>query len=323
MDMWSSVGGPRQKQGKRYVSVCVRVCHRWSKGLVLATKRGMPAEFASSPCDLGAICSGFFWSGSVFLRRPRLKHVAFFFSLSLSYVVDVRFYMTYLLVQHCHGRELSCSTKVLPSPRKTPLLWTNSDKRKGPSGGYLSLFSENPKQGTFVQPFRTVGLLCCPNKNNNLFLRGLSNLSNQAGIAEFASPGISKNLLLWTVFFFCHGGAPQVSSRHPLAFHASWYYRLFIQPLFKLDADRVALDMCIAKKIKKMLTVILNTFICRKHPLSWGCQKRVNDKFWYRNDAFFVLFWHFFFLIIKAMWYKVWADVMCFHHNGNSLMFRA
>lgn len=59
---------------------------------------------------------------------------------------------------------------------------------------------------------------------------------------------------------FCHEGASQVSLRHLLAFHASWYYRLFIQLLFKVDADRVALDMCIAKE---MLTVILNTFICR------------------------------------------------------------
>lgn len=143
----------------------------------------------------------------------------------------------------------AAAIKSFPLPGSaTPfrLIWTKG----GDIGGFLSLFSENPKQGTFIWPFRTVRLLCCPNKTNNLFLRGLSNLSNQAGIADFASPGISKNLLLWTVFFFCHGGAPRVSLRHLLAFHASWYYRLFIQPLFKVDADRVALDMWIAKKIK-------------------------------------------------------------------------
>lgn len=167
-------------------------------------------------------------------------------------------------------------------------------QKEGISGISDTLFRNNLKHVTFVQPFRTVGTtLLSNNKNNNLFPRGLSNLSRQAGIADFASPGISKNLLLWTVFFFLSRGAPSVSLGHPLAFHASWYYRLFIQPLFKLDADRVALDMCIAKKKRKkkmLMTVILNTFICRNILFYWGCQTRLNDRLWYRNDAFFVLF---------------------------------
>lgn len=39
-----------------------------------------------------------------------------------------------------------------------------------------------------------------------------------------------------------------MSLSHPLAFHASWYYRLYIPPLFKVDADPVALDMSITKE---------------------------------------------------------------------------
>lgn len=113
-------------------------------------------------------------------------------------------------------------------------------------GGFLSLLFRKIRKakGPLYRPFRTV--------NTNFFLCGLSNLSNQAGITDFASPGISKKpaalncLLLLSQW---RGGAPL--SRHPLAFHASWYYRLFIQPLFKLDADRVALDMCIAEKKTK------------------------------------------------------------------------
>ncbi len=141
----------------------------------------------------------------------------------------------------------AAALKLLLSGNASPL----DRKRRRYMGGFLSLFSETPKQGFFVQPFRIVGLLRWPNKNNNLFPRGQSNLSNQAGIADYASPGIFKYLLLWTVFFFCLEGAPQVSLRHPLAFHALWYYRLFIQPLFKLDADRVALDMCKSKQRKQ------------------------------------------------------------------------
>ena len=75
------------------VFVCVRACVRLSQ-MVRGTGDGMPAELASPSCALSAICSGLFWSGSVFLRRPRLKHVALFlcFSPSLSYVVDVFIY---------------------------------------------------------------------------------------------------------------------------------------------------------------------------------------------------------------------------------------
>lgn len=125
-------------------------------------------------------------------------------------------------------------------------IWTKG----GDIGGTLSLFSENPNQGTFVQPFRTVGLLRCPNtKQQSLPAWTVESVESGWHYRFCLTRDLQKkkNLLLWTVFFFCHGGAPQDSPRHPLAFHASWYYRLFIQPLFKLDADRVALDMCIAK----------------------------------------------------------------------------
>lgn len=49
--------------------------------------------------------------------------------------------------------------------KKTPLLRTNSDKRKGGTYIYIGDFwcSFQKKSGTFVQPFRTVGgLPCCP-----------------------------------------------------------------------------------------------------------------------------------------------------------------
>ena len=71
--------------------------------------------------------------------------------------------------------------------------------------------------------------------------------------------------------------------------------------------------------------VILNTFIYPNILFLEGVKTR-----WmicYTNDAFFFflsfLFSFYFIIIIKAMWIRVWADVMCFHHNENSLMFRA
>lgn len=121
------------------------------------------------------------------------------------------------------------------------------DKERGNIGGFLSLFSESLKQGTFVQLFRTVGLLCCPNKKKQSLLAWTVKSVKSGWHCRFCLTRDlqkKKNLLLWTFFFFCHRGAPQVSLRHPLAFHASWYYHLFIPPLFKLDADPVALDMC-------------------------------------------------------------------------------
>lgn len=160
-------------------------------------------------------------------------------------------------------RSSAAALKSFLPPLKTPPFGlSRTEGRAGGRQGGISVapFQKYPKsKRRLCRPFRTV--------NTNLFLCGLSNLSNQAGITDFASPGISKNLLLWTVFFFCRSGRtggwaetlPQVSSppsllsRHPLAFHASWYYRLFIQPLFKLDADRVALDMCIAGRKKNKI----------------------------------------------------------------------
>lgn len=53
-------------------------------------------------------------AGSVsFSTRGTTQACGILFPPSSSYVVDVHFYMKYLLVQHC--QELSCSTKVLPS----------------------------------------------------------------------------------------------------------------------------------------------------------------------------------------------------------------
>ena len=130
------------------------------------------------------------------------------------------------------------------------------------------------------------------------FLCGLSNLSNQAGIADFASPGISKKpAALNCLLLFVTGELLRSPLRHLLAFHASWYYRLFIQLLFKLDADRVALDMCIAKKKKrkkkgKLMMVILNTFIYPNILFLEGV-KRGWMRFCYTNDAFFLFLFFF------------------------------
>lgn len=159
MDMRSSVGGPRQKQR----CVCACVSGACDVSLVLAMWEGMPAQFASSSCDVGGICSGSFWvclitfSLPFFQQQPWLKHVAF---SPPSYVVDVHFYMKYLLVQHCHGWELSCSTKNPSFSPEMPLLLDKFGHKRGWGhrgglGGFMSLFSENRKQGNFVQPFRT------------------------------------------------------------------------------------------------------------------------------------------------------------------------
>lgn len=85
----------------------------------------------------------------------------------------------------------------------------------------------------------------CPS-NNNLFSVDCLICLISLALPILPHQGISKPAALNCLLSL---GAPPVSLRHLLAFHASWYYRLFIQPLFKLDADRVALDMCIAKKI--------------------------------------------------------------------------
>ncbi|KAG7239047.1 hypothetical protein INR49_030238 [Caranx melampygus] len=214
VSMWSCVGGPRQKQGKRLcvcMAVCECVCNRWSEELVLATKRGMPADLLLLRVNLLISVRSVgvsFGPALFFLRQPR-------------YVVDVHFYMEYLLVQHCHGQELSCSTKSFLPLRKPLSLWTDSDRRRGTSGDFCRSFSEiSEKQETFGSP-----KTCC------------SELSSSFVAVEGGAGGDTPT-------------APPLS-RHPLAFHASWYYRLFIQPLFKLDADRVALDMCIAEKKNK------------------------------------------------------------------------
>lgn len=59
--------------------------------------------------------------------------------------------------------------------------------------------------------------------------------------------------------FSSSGGVPQVSLKHPLAFHTSWYYFLFVPLLFKLDADPAALDMCVLNSSSFFLRVSLET----------------------------------------------------------------
>lgn len=82
------------------------------------------------------------------------------------------------------------------------------------------------------------------------------NLSKQAGIADFASPGISKPAALNFLLLFVAGGwggAPRPSLRHPLAFHRGTIV-YFTSPLVKLDAALVALDMSYIRWEKKCYT---------------------------------------------------------------------
>lgn len=152
MDMRSSVGGPRQKQ--RCVCVCVSGA---------CDVRGN----ASSVCFFFLWCR---WDLFRFILSPPDYFFSSFFSTTTmaqacgisppSYVVDVHFYMKYLLVQHCHGWELSCSTKNPSFSPEMPLLLDKFGHKRGWGhrgglGGFMSLFSENRKQGNFVQPFRT------------------------------------------------------------------------------------------------------------------------------------------------------------------------
>lgn len=98
----------------------------------------------------------------------------------------------------------------------------------------------------------------------------------------------------------------------------------------KLDADRVALDMCIAKAEKK--TTKNNKkktndghfkyFYLSKHPLFFSFHRGVERGRMIGFGTEMMLFFCFvlaflIIIIIKAMWYRVKADVMCFHHNGD------
>lgn len=170
--------------------------------MVLATKRPVPTEFASSLCDLTAICSGFVFP------RPQLKSVAFF-SVSLCGGCF------YLLVQHCHGWELSCSTKSPSFSLEMPLLWEDFWTKRGATlGDFCRFFQKLWSKGPLPN---YLGPSICSTvwTKNSLFPHGLSNLSNQAGIANFASPGIFKkpaalNFLL-LLSWGSSSGLPQTS----------------------------------------------------------------------------------------------------------------
>lgn len=144
--------------------------------------------------------------------------------------------MEYLLVQHCRGWKLGRSTKSPSSP---------SDRCRQEGGETFVLT---------VLDHRTVPSIC---SHVDCRIR--------LGSPTSASPPISRILLLWTYFssFRQDGG----NSRHPFAFsHASWYYHPFIQPLFKLDADRVAPGRCVTKKGKNWSFYL--HFYLLKHPFS-------------------------------------------------------
>lgn len=120
----------------------------------------------------------------------------------------------YLLVPHCHGLRLSCSTNS-PSFFDT----TGCGQSEGHHG-----------------VFQSFELLCSPKKTSCAY--------RQIKLALPILPPFSSS-----------GGVPQVSLKHPLAFHTSWYYFLFVPLLFKLDADPVALDMCVLNSSSFFLRV--------------------------------------------------------------------
>lgn len=169
----------------------------------------------ASSCDLRAIRSGCFQivfsyddhDSSMWLSFPLMRGGSFFFFFLHEVFISSALSWSRAQLQH-----------LAPPP---PLLRrTNRDYRRLTSGG-----GQSRTKGIFVTillPART---------------------SNQAGITEFASPGIYEKK---PAALNCRLLS---SSGHLLAFHASWYYRLFIQPLFKI---RVALDLCTAKKNKNI-----------------------------------------------------------------------
>ena len=65
--------------------------------------------------------------------------------------------------------------------------------------------------------------------------------------------------------------------------------------------------------------VILKTFYLLKHPFFFKGVERW-EMIGLGTKMMLSLF---LFFLIEATWFRVKADVMCFHHNGNSLMFRA
>lgn len=181
--------------------------------------------------------------------------------------------------------------------KKTPLLRTNSDKRKGGTYIYIGDFwcSFQKKSGTFVQPFRTVGgLPCCPSTTTttttNLFPPWTVGSGWHCRFLPHQGPPKKKKTTCCSELssFSSRGeeGSFSVSPRDirwPFT-HRGTIVCLF-DSLFKLDADRIALDMCIAtkknqqqrKKKKNVNDGHFKYFYLSKHPFYWGFQKRVND----------------------------------------------
>lgn len=129
-------------------------------------------------------------AGSVsFSTRGTTQACGILFPPSSSYVVDVHFYMKYLLVQHC--QELSCSTKVLPS--------VSGNKKEGTLGNSVALLGGNPTKGTLV------GLLC-ETTDNNLFLCGLKSVESGWHCRFCLTRDLQKPAALNCLLLFVTGG---------------------------------------------------------------------------------------------------------------------
>lgn len=164
------------------------------------TGRRTTTRIASSACGHTVLLL-------VWFLQPQLKPVDLYPRLSFPGGC------IYLLVPHCHGRRLSCSTNGPSFFRQVV------DKVRGIMGDFCCLScSAVPK----TLPVHTVKT----SWHYRFCLR-----------------------------FLLQGGVPQVSLQHPLAFHTSWYYFLFVPLLFKLDADPVALDMCVLNSSSFFLRV--------------------------------------------------------------------
>lgn len=125
-----------------------------------------------------------------------------------------------------------------------------------------------------------------PTNDSRFFLCGPL---QRAGITDFAS-----------IFFFCHGGAVQGSFRHPLAFHSSWYCRLFIRLLLN---EWLILQGCVREQQRREDDrhkgfLIFNTSCFLRVSLGWML-------FWYTNNASF--HWFHFYYQSDVIWSLSWC----------------
>lgn len=171
--------------------------------------------------------------------------------------------------------------------KKTPLLRTNSDKRKGGTYIYISGISDalfRKKAGPLYNPLGQSG--DCPavhqQQQQQQQISSRRGPSDQAGIADFCLTRDlqkkKKQPAALNCLLFRHGGEEGSFSVSPRDIRWPFTHRgtivCLFDSLFKLDADRIALDMCIAtkknqqqrKKKKNVNDGHFKYFYLSKHP---------------------------------------------------------